>query len=111
MDQPHAPVCLAFGGHAPESGAAKLLAANSRGGLLPLDQDGKEAEIHIAGRPLQSVHAADLNGDGKLEYTGLSIRSLAPTPSGLNLEGRELWHYDLPLGVAEKPTRSAAVAQ
>jgi thiol-disulfide isomerase/thioredoxin len=98
---------------APESGAAKLLAANSRGGLLPLDQDGKEStEIQIAGRPLQSVHSADLNGDGKLEYTGLSIRSLgANTVVGFNLEGRELWHYDLPLGVAEKPIETVSASR
>jgi thiol-disulfide isomerase/thioredoxin len=98
---------------APENGAAKLLAANSRGGLLPLDQDGKEAsEIQIAGRPLQSVHAADIDGDGELEYTGLSIRSLgANTVVGFNLEGRELWHYDLPLGVAEKPIETISAAR
>ncbi len=96
-----------------DAGSRKLLAANSRGGLLPLDREGNAAsEIFVPGRPLQSMSAADLDGDGTLEYAGLSIRTLgAYTVVGFNLDGKELWSYDLPHGVPEKPIEVISAAR
>jgi outer membrane protein assembly factor BamB len=56
------------------------------------------------GRPLQTVYAADLDGNGQPELCGLSYRSLgANSLVGFDLQGKELWSYDLPTGVHEKP--------
>jgi len=96
-----------------QEGTRRLLCANSRGGLAAFAADGKAGEeITVAGRPLQTVYAADLDGDGKPELCGLSFRSLgANSLVGFDLEGKELWNYDLPTGVHEKPIEPITTAR
>jgi thiol-disulfide isomerase/thioredoxin/outer membrane lipoprotein-sorting protein len=87
------------------NGKRRLLAANSQGTVGVFSPEGKPAEaVTITGRPLQTIYAADLDGDAKPELCGLSYRSLgANSLVGFDLEGKELWSYDLPTGVHEKP--------
>jgi thiol-disulfide isomerase/thioredoxin/outer membrane lipoprotein-sorting protein len=96
-----------------EAGTRRLLCANSRGGLAAFSADGKAGEeITVAGRPLQTVYAADLDGDGKPEMCGLSFRSLgANSLVGFDAEGKELWDYELPTGVHEKPIEAITTAR
>jgi cytochrome c biogenesis protein CcmG/thiol:disulfide interchange protein DsbE len=90
---------------ADENNKRRLLAANSHGTVGVFNPEGKPAEpVTIVGRPLQTIYAADLDGDAKPELSGLSYRSLgANSLVGFDLEGKELWSYDLPTGVHEKP--------
>jgi thiol-disulfide isomerase/thioredoxin len=98
---------------AEESAARRLLCINSRGSLAVFTAGGTSGEeISVASRPLQTVHAADLNGDGQPELCGLSFRSLgAHSLVGFNLKGEELWNYELPTGVHEKPIESITAAR
>jgi thiol-disulfide isomerase/thioredoxin len=94
-------------------GAAKLYCVNSRGSIGVLGPGGKPGtEITVAGRPFQTIYCADLDGDGKPELSGLSYRSLAANSlAGFDLEGNELWNYELPTGVHEKPIESVTTAR
>jgi hypothetical protein len=95
------------------TGQRRLISANSRGTLGLFGAAGKAGEeVTVAGRPLQTVYAAELNGDGKEEMCGLSFRSLAANSLvGFDFEGKELWNYELPSGVHEKPIESIAAAR
>ena len=90
---------------ADENGKRRLLAANSHGTVGVFSAEGKPAEaVTLVGRPMQTLYAADLDGNGQPELCGLSYRSLgANSLVGFDLEGKELWSYDLPTGVHEKP--------
>jgi peroxiredoxin/outer membrane lipoprotein-sorting protein len=95
------------------TGQRRLISANSRGTIGLFGAAGKAAEeVTVPGRPLQTVYAADLNGDGNEEMCGLSFRSLAANSLvGFDLEGKELWNYELPSGVHEKPIESITPAR
>jgi alkyl hydroperoxide reductase subunit AhpC/outer membrane lipoprotein-sorting protein len=96
-----------------ENRERRLLCANSRGGLAVFDAAGKAGtEITVPGRPMQTVYSADLDGEGRFEYSGLSFRSLgANSLVGFDLEGKDLWNYDLPTGVHERPIEPVNVAR
>ena len=98
---------------ADENGKRRLLAANSQGTVGVFGADGKPAEaITIVGRPLQTLYAADLDGNGQPELCGLSYRSLgANSLVGFGLDGKELYGYDLPTGVHEKPIEPITAAR
>ena len=89
----------------------KLLCVNERGSLVMLDANGKrQGEITVVNRPLQSIVAEDLDGDGQLEFCGLTVRQLGLIePIGLNLEGQELWSYTLPKGIHQRPIEPIVV--
>jgi thiol-disulfide isomerase/thioredoxin len=91
-----------------QTGPQKLLSVNSRGTIGVFQAGGKpEGEITVPGRPMQTLYAADLNGDGQTELCGLSYRSLsANSLVGFDLTGKEQWEYELPSGVHEKPIES-----
>ncbi|MEX2142892.1 MAG: redoxin domain-containing protein [Pirellulales bacterium] len=95
------------------AGQRRLITANSRGTLGVFGAAGKSGEeVTVAGRPLQTVYADDLDADGKSEMCGLSFRSLAANSLvGFDLEGKELWNYELPSGVHEKPIESITAAR
>jgi thiol-disulfide isomerase/thioredoxin len=96
-----------------EDAARRLLAIHSRGALAVFRNGGNnDEEIAVTGRPLQTVYAADLTGDSTAELCGLSFRSLgANSLVGFNRKGEELWNYDLPTGVHEKPIESITSAR
>ena len=95
------------------AGQRRLISANSRGTAGLFGATGKAGEeVTVAGRPLQTIYSADLNGDGKEELCGLSFRSLAANSLvGFDLDGKELWNYELPTGVHEKPIESITAAR
>jgi len=95
--------CLAVG--PPDArGQRHLFCTNRNGSLAEVGPDGQPiGEVALRNRALHWVVAADLTGDGRPEWCALSAtpehRSIAV---GLDLEGRELWNYPLPLGVHER---------
>ena len=64
-------------------------------------------EIVVPQRLLQWITAADLSGDGQLQWCALTARKLGDNLAlGINLKGEELWNYPLPEGV---PAQSTAI--
>lgn len=88
-----------------DDGKRTLLCANGSGALAILDAEGKTLrEVPIANRMLYWIVAEDLNGDGTPEYCALSATNLGKmTALGIDLEGNELWSYELPEGVHTQP--------
>ncbi len=86
-------------------GRRLLLCANSKGTLVELDAKGqRQAEISVPNRPIGWIAAADLQGDGRLLWCGLSAMKMGETIAfGFNLDGRELWNYALPVGLQPQP--------
>jgi len=95
--------CLAVG--PPDAQRRRhLFSTNRNGSLVEMGPDGEPVgEVALRNRALHWVVAADLTGDGRPEWCALSAtpehRNVAV---GLDLEGRELWNYPLPLGVHER---------
>ncbi len=86
-------------------GRRLLLCVNNTGTLVELDAKGqRQGEISVPNRPLGWIAAADLSGDGRLLYCGLSAMKIGEsTALGIDLSGRELWNYPLPAGVQRQP--------
>ena len=86
-------------------GHRTLLCAYGQSTLALLDVKGETArQINVGTQPIQVLATADFGGDGRLWLCGLAARKLgAFTAVGFNLQGEELWHYDLPEGVHERP--------
>jgi thiol-disulfide isomerase/thioredoxin len=83
----------------------QLLCTNSKGTLAILDAKGSpQGEIVAADCPLRWIVGADLTGDGRYAWCGLSARVLAEDVAiGLNLKGEVLWRYALPKGGQQQP--------
>ncbi|HEY4307806.1 MAG TPA: redoxin domain-containing protein [Pirellulales bacterium] len=82
------------------NGQRELLAADGRGMLVPIDNEGKQGTpISLTGRFLRWVVAADLNGDGQSEYCAIASTKVGVEAIvGLSPNGDVLWNYDLPVG-------------
>ncbi|MHB1033358.1 MAG: redoxin domain-containing protein [Pirellulales bacterium] len=95
---------LAITGPDPQ-GRRRLLCTNGRGTLVPIDDKGVGGdEITVPNRFLHTIVAADLDGDGKPEYCAIAGTALgADTAIGLDIQGKELWNYPLPIGVHQQP--------
>ena len=96
---------LAAGGPDPK-GQRLLWCTHNRGTLVGLDAGGNpQGELAVQDRPIHSIFAADLTGDGQPEWCGLlSVAEVGRTVAiGLNLRGEELWTYEVPKGVHELP--------
>jgi hypothetical protein len=95
---------LAFGPADPK-GRRDLICTNSAGPLVVLDAKlERKSEIDAAGRKCTSIMSADLRGDGKPLWCGISV----PKPGdnvavGFSLDGNELWNYTLPPGIHPQP--------
>ena len=81
-------------------GRRGLLAADGRGMVVPIDDDGKDATpISLEGRFLRWVVAADLDQDGHTEYCAIASTKIGVEAAvGLSPTGEVLWTYDLPVG-------------
>lgn len=99
--------------NANESGHRQLLCNTGRGTLAPFDRQGTPgADIQVTGRPLRTIHAADLDGDGQQEYCGMALAQIGDNRLvGVDLTGKELWSYDLPSGVPERAVESVSTAR
>jgi len=86
-------------------GRRRLVCINERGSLSILDHQLRvQGEVNLANRLLHWIVAADLTGDGQPEFCALSSSRPGQTEAvGLNLEGKELWHYRLPDGLHRSP--------
>jgi hypothetical protein len=86
-------------------GRRLLLCANNLGTLVELDaKNQRQGEISVPNRPIGWIAAADLTGDGRLLYCGLSAMKMGETTAlGFDLGGRELWNYPLPAGLQPQP--------
>jgi cytochrome c biogenesis protein CcmG/thiol:disulfide interchange protein DsbE len=82
------------------AGKRTVLCLNSRGTIVALDGEGtRKEEIAVGARLVQSLVGADLAGNGKLFYCGLTAKQLGVYVAlGIDLRGKELWSYDLPPG-------------
>jgi thiol-disulfide isomerase/thioredoxin len=108
------PIVLRLAVGAPDAeGKRTLLCANGSEGLAALNAEGKtQGEINVPGRMLYWIAAEDLNGDGKAEYCALSATNLGKMSAlGIDLEGNELWSYDLPEGVHTQPIEPVTAGQ
>ncbi|MGA2798461.1 MAG: redoxin family protein [Thermoguttaceae bacterium] len=88
-------------------GRRLLLCVNNAGTLVELDAKGqRQAEISVPNRIIGCIAAADLAGDGRLLWCGLSgstVKMGETTALGFDLDGRELWNYPLPVGLQPQP--------
>ena len=86
-------------------GKRSLFCTNNTGSLAVIDAAGGRAgEVALPGQLLHFVASADLNGDGKLLWCGLAAPQLGSNVAiGLDLTGKELWRYPLPVGVHRQP--------
>ncbi|MGD9645180.1 MAG: redoxin domain-containing protein [Pirellulales bacterium] len=91
-------------------GRRHVLAANGRGSLTNLDAAGQAGpEITVGKRFLRSITAADLDGDGEMEWCGLApIDQVRDTLVGFKPDGTELWSYELPPGLHQHPIEAIA---
>lgn len=89
-----------------QDGKPAVICTNQRGTLVVLSGSGAEMAEFAVGqtaggqqRAIRYLAAADLNGDGHLEYLGLAM---GPGDSdiavGINASGQEVWSYRLPIG-------------
>jgi hypothetical protein len=78
---------------------------NNAGAIVALDAAGeRRGEIAIPNRPLHTLVAADLAGNGHSSWCGLSATKLGEDVAvGFSLEGEELWNYALPQGPHPRP--------
>ncbi len=95
------------------AGKQSLLCLNSRGTIVALDAEGnRKEEIAIGTRLVQSLIGADLAGDGKPLYCGLTAKQLGVYVAlGIDLRGKELWSYDLPAGHPSMPIEQIVPGQ
>ncbi len=99
---------MAIGG--PDSDGKRLLfCTNISGSLATIDAAGnrkdtitvqRKGDVTDEDRVLRWIVAADLTGDGKLEWCGMAGMHFGDNlVVGLTLAGDELWNYSLPHGV------------
>jgi thiol-disulfide isomerase/thioredoxin len=86
-------------------GQRNLVCTSSAGSLAVLDAKGqRQAEIKVPDRMLALIAAADLKGDGQLQWCSLAPRKLGDnTFIGLDSKGAELWSVTLAEGVPQQP--------
>jgi thiol-disulfide isomerase/thioredoxin len=86
-----------------QEGRRKVICVNSRGTLVPIDYLGKQhPDIRIPNRALINAAAADVDGDGKVEWCGLAATGIDKRVAiGLDFAGNETWHYQMPDGVQQ----------
>ncbi len=86
-------------------GQRRLVCSNRTGSLALFDAGGKRLEdVPVPGQSLYWIKAADLSGDGKLDWLGLAAPKQGENVAvGLDLQGQLLWKYPLPLGAQRKP--------
>ena len=91
--------CLAVTGP-DNSGHRGLWAADGRGMIVPIDDEGKDGSpISLTGRFLRWVTLADLDGDGQAECCAIASTKVGVEAAvGLSPTGEVLWTYDLPVG-------------
>lgn len=89
-----------------EDGRKTILVTNtSNGSAVELSLEGERLrEVVVPGRTITWLAAADLDGDGRSELCGLDVTDYGQIEAfGFDMEGRELWKYRLPRGMAEFP--------
>ncbi len=103
---------MAIGGPDPK-GRRQLFCTNDQGSLVVLDAELQRlGEIQVPARMLYWIVAADLGGDGRTLWCGLTAPKLGENVAiGLSLGGAELWNYSLPQGVQPRPIEPIIAGQ
>ena len=88
-----------------DNGHRGLLAADGRGMIVPIDDEGNDAKpISLSGRFLRWVVVADLDDDGQAECCAIASTKIGVEAAvGLSPDGDVLWTYDLPVGRRATP--------
>ncbi|MBX3413881.1 MAG: redoxin domain-containing protein [Pirellulales bacterium] len=95
------------------TGHRRLLCANTRGTVAPIDHTGKSgAEVAVGKRFLRYIVAEDLDGDGRPELCGIAATTAGgETLVGFTEDGSELWSYPLPAGLHQQPIEMIAAGR
>ena len=96
--------CIAIGGPNAQ-GRRDLYCAGGAGAIVVLDAKGKRnGEISVRNRFFHWIASADLRGDGRGQWCGMSAKKTGDNIAvGFSLSGEELWSYTLPAGVPRIP--------
>lgn len=89
----------------PEAGRKQVFAANDKGTIAMFGYDGQKiSDLVIPDRFVRLVAAADLDGDGRQEFCGLSpTREPHEVLLGIGSGGEEVWNHPLPAGIHQHP--------
>ncbi|MBU4273968.1 MAG: redoxin domain-containing protein [Planctomycetes bacterium] len=96
--------CIAIGGPNAQ-GRRDLYCAGGAGEIVVLDAKGeRNGEISVRNRFFHWIASADLRGDGRGQWCGMSAKKTGDNIAvGFSLSSEELWSYTLPAGVPQIP--------
>lgn len=96
--------CIAIGGPNAQ-GNRNLYCTGGAGAIVVLNAKGKRnGEISVRNRFFNWIASADLRGNGRGQWCGMSARKTGDNIAvGFSLSGEELWSYILPAGVPQIP--------
>jgi len=97
----------------PDPQGRRALLCTNFGSLAKIDADGKrQGEIAVGNLMLRWVVAADLTGDGQLNWCGMAAMKLGENiAAGFNLQGDQLWTCTLANGVQRQPIEPIIVGR
>ncbi|MBN1396367.1 MAG: redoxin domain-containing protein [Pirellulales bacterium] len=103
-------ICVAIGGPTPK-GNRDLFCASNR--IVVIDHEGKSnGQIVVPDRSFNWIATADLLGDGRWHWCGLSAATTGENVLvGFTPDGKQLWDYTLPAGVPQKPIEPIVVGR
>ncbi|MCD4726887.1 MAG: redoxin family protein, partial [Pirellulales bacterium] len=96
--------CIAIGDPNAQ-GNRDLYCTGGAGAIVVLDAKGeRNGEISVRGRFFNWIASADLRGDGRGQWCGMSAKKTGDNIAvGFSLSGEELWSYTLPTGIPQIP--------
>ena len=88
-----------------DQGKRELLCTNNGGTIVDLDAKGqRQAEISVTNRMFYWIVGDNLLGNGQMQWCALSAQKIGENVAlGINLKGKELWNYPMPVGVQPQP--------
>jgi thiol-disulfide isomerase/thioredoxin/outer membrane lipoprotein-sorting protein len=83
----------------------ELICSNSDGPMSLLDAEGqRKGELAVGDRKILWLASADLHGDGKMLWCGISNKKPGDNLAvGFFRDGKEFWSYQLPKGIHPQP--------
>ncbi len=96
--------CIAIGDPNAQ-GNRDLYCTGGAGTIVVLDAKGeRNGEISVRSRFFNWIASADLRGDGRGQWCGMSAKKTGDNIAvGFSLSGEELWSYILPTGIPQIP--------
>jgi thiol-disulfide isomerase/thioredoxin len=92
------------------AGRRRVLCTQSRGTLVPINDEGTAGDpIAVGSYFLRSIYAAQVDPDGPTHYLAIASSAAGQdTAVGINLAGEEQWSHPLPRGVQKHPIEFVA---